>query len=798
MGKENNHGESIEDILSEKFAGGFCGINSGKWHCINLFFRWLMRTIHADSVSVVREKEDRWEVVNEVREAYFGGMRQIVAREEFQRWLTERRSSSVLWGPKYFDVQGGARRLFVSIPVLLRPIVVNWPRRHMVLFVSPRSFELEPKQSSLQNFNMLNWLVSSWISWTHYQREERQDHRNRSLGNGQDVQGVLRKTVWPMTFQETVEVVEWGWPARGNDRLSIKKASRWCRDVLNAPCSLCGKLRPEERLCRGDEQRDLLEKLAKSIEWRLCFEADGAAGELDPNEGDFNSLKGIGSEFLEQCRSDELSGKALLSFFAEMFWRQWLGDEERMKLVCSPGIGENERRKSISRCTYVMHHLIGDTRLDPRTIESIAWAVSRYCHDVLAVPARIDIGSHLLVAARNEPGLHVLKEFYRDHFFHALEVCFLGHFLLDLEIDENEPLWKKIALRLGCPEDPSRVLKLWYLTALLHDVGYSMELLKAVEGQLRYFKNAEWIEQLTDDIGCALKALSEKIGAERYKGYSAQDKAGEDHGVVGALHLERLVETIARDDPEMDAKEYEPAVRAIARHNSRKHTVSFREDPLGFLLIVCDTVQEWNRARLGFAMAPAHILSWFQAGRGPNADLSGPFKKVKIADVKRLGRTYQLDGNGKVHFVLEYDKEVNRNAGVFNLWLDAACNFQRLDFSGLELDIDVEYVTPIYRNPRSGGPENQLHRLRDAARETHMGFLEKWFPTRKNGDAVTNGAVEYRCKDGKEHLILHLRQLSKRNLITKDMDAFWERLKCWKRYNEDRDFSGDYAPAIPD
>jgi len=60
--------------------------------------------------------------------------------------------------------------------------------------------------------------------------------------------------------------------------------------------------------------------------------------------------------------------------------------------------------------------------------------------------------------------------------------------------------------------------------------------------------------------------------------------------------------------------------------------------------------------------------------------------------------------------------------------------------------------------------------------------------------------VTYRYDEeaGKEHLVLHLRELSGKKLITKDIDAFGERLKRWKRYNEDRDFSGDYAPAIPD
>ena len=85
-----------------------------------------------------------------------------------------------------------------------------------------------------------------------------------------------------------------------------------------------------------------------------------------------------------------------------------------------------------------------------------------------------------------------------------------------------------------------------------------------------------------------------------------------------------------------------------------------------------------------------------------------------------------------------------------------------------------------------------------------MNFLHDWFPrTSVEGaadPAMTNGAVTH-CPGtpgDPEILTLDLGELSKEPArITASMDTFRKKLRKWRRYNEDRDFSGDYAPAIP-
>ena len=352
------------------------------------------------------------------------------------------------------------------------------------------------------------------------------------------------------------------------------------------------------------------------------------------------------------------------------------------------------------------------------------------------------------------------------------------------------------------PPDRNGVLRQWYLAALLHDVGYGVEMLIGVRRLLRFFGNSAALAKLECDLCQAVDQLSATLVDERFVLYTAEDAPGEDHGIVAARHLHALLEKIANDDPSVRSRDYAPAVRAIALHNSRKKTVVFEDDPLAFLLIICDTIQEWGRPRLSFSTAPAEMLSALRGREANEGYLDGPLEAVGLNAEPSGNGTFQITpGATGLHFVLKYDDNIRWNAGVFNLWLDSSCNFQRLDFKGLPVDfgIDVEYVTPLYRASPSANAEQQFHRLRDAVRETHMTFLEDWFPTRAGAaDTITNDAVTYACTtptgpSAREHLTLHLRMLSTPKRITRNIGAFRERLQAWRRYNEDREFDGDYA-----
>jgi hypothetical protein len=491
-------------------------------------------------------------------------------------------------------------------------------------------------------------------------------------------------------------------------------------------------------------------------------------------------------------------------------------DKKQEDYWLSAAPSDEDVASSLGHVATVAHHLLGGLPIDEPTIRGISWLLFEYAHRQLGVPERIDILHHLSQAARTEPTLHVLKRFYRDHFFHALEVCFLGHFLLELEIKSETGtktrLWENVARVLGCRGDKVQVLRLWYLAALTHDIGYGVDVLKGVRKLFDFFANDASLKTFSEQLGNSLVALSTALAGARFLDLTADDKPGEDHGVIGARHLKSLLETIAKDDSSLNVDDYEPAVRAIGLHNFRGTTpVRFKENPLAFLLILCDTIQEWNRPRLSFNTAPLEILAWMRDADVQMHDINGPLEhlqlNVKWTKNKKNGGRFQLDaasgGPARLHVKLQFNDDINRNDQVFYLWLDASSNLQRLDPDGLGLDVDIEYVTPLLKSPR-GTVQQQFYRLRDAARDTHMGFLEKWFPHQPlaSGGGVTNGAVTYTSEFGPSHpnpqerLTLHLRQLTQTRRITKTMDDFLEALKRWKRYPENLEFPGDYG--LPD
>jgi hypothetical protein len=521
----------------------------------------------------------------------------------------------------------------------------------------------------------------------------------------------------------------------------------------------------------------------------------------------------------------QIDSKSMLAFSLN----HWLAPGSwLLKNLKSDSFADIEFCRAMHSLAITTHFIFIGQRIDEDdVIHRLVQLLAQYGHGELHIPFRVDLRAHLLQAARGEPALHALKHYYRDHFFHAIEVCFLGHALLETKLREDLFLWQLVAEILCITGEQSeiqeRVLRLWYMAALLHDIGYAMDLLNSSRDYLKFFKHSETLRNLCESFSDAVKKLSdaeelEKVGISKERRKKEDQDAdkkhgiGEDHGVIGALHLQTLLEHIAVEDKSLWPGYYEPAIQAIALHNLRRREdgISFKEKPLAFLLALCDQLQEWRRPQLEYATSPHLMLAKLSGASGDTDRLKGAFKYL-WANLEG-----QLDDKGNIQlkfqpgvdyphlsFIMDYGEKINRNSGVFNTWLDATLNFQRLNFDGLPLEISVSFKTPFYKDPyqEKPYPQQQLHRLRNAAHETHMSFLWEWFPRDENRDgSLTNGAVTYEANqdEQRETLTLDLRKLSLKPLMTKNMDAFRERLKEWKHFNDDREFPGDYVNAIPD
>lgn len=485
-------------------------------------------------------------------------------------------------------------------------------------------------------------------------------------------------------------------------------------------------------------------------------------------------------------------------------------------------IGLEERGRSVAHVGRVLHHFLAKTALDWRTIEGLVWMVAEYGHTHLGIDHRIDIASHLLHAARTEPPLHAMQAYYRDHFFHAIEVCFLGHLLLITQDTSGRPLWKSVAEQFramrragrwqvsgtnGSQEGVStleNVLRQWYVAALFHDVGYTIQILSAVQKMLEFYQHPHAMEQFRQHLTAALETLSSDILASDLAPLlelTREDKPGADHGIIAAAHLKELLGKLGKD---AYPGSYYPAIRAIGLHNNHRAKISFQTDPLAFLLVICDTVQEWNRPHLRHTTAPAMLLSRLLAPDEEQEQTTGPLEAVSI-NLKRARKpaprcNFTMEDSKVLRLSLYYGQEIQTDAGVFNLWIDSSCNLQRLSLDGFPFNIEIEFRTPYFCRP-GYKPESQMRRLRDAVDETHMNFLRDWLPSSSGGTDATK-AVRYHSVTGANEadydvLTLDLRHLADHKVIKGNVSQFRDCLRNWKRWNEDRDYAGDYAPRIP-
>ena len=496
-----------------------------------------------------------------------------------------------------------------------------------------------------------------------------------------------------------------------------------------------------------------------------------------------------------------LGHKKLLSFFLGHCFRF---SSKRLEFWLSDAPSNEHVMMATSSIAQITQYAFTKLPLTNKVIQSIILLISEYAHNTLQIPHRIDFRSHFLHNAKSDLPLYVLKNFYRDHFFHSIEVCFMGHFLLELKIGEKF-LWQYVSENMNCIKK-QQVLKLWYLISLLHDTGYSITVLKNTIDHLKFFSASKIHKKFGKKFYKNLQELSENLIADLSMQYNKEDEPGKEHGAFAAKYLKELLFVIGK---KRLVEEYDEAIRAIGLHNARNHEVCFSKNPLSFLLIICDSIQEWNRTYFDFSTAPIKILSKLKEPHNEYKGFEDILDSINIKDISLCEcksnskeESFFKLSKKKLHIILEYTQKINNDSGVFNLWLDASYNLQRLDFQGFPLEIDIEYITPLYNN-KEGKEQKQFYRLQNAVRQTHMGFIENWFPDKpiKNNDQekqVTNDCVTYEYKENKEHLTLHLQELCKQKLLEKDIDTFRKDLTKWKDYNEDRTFLGDYGrPEYP-
>ncbi len=691
---------------------------------------------------------------------------------------------------------------------------------YFLVLIHPRILKLESERRSLEL--IIENLASMWFWRASYLYEKRMKlcenlglceiKKTDTVKVEEERKKLLESVIWPIPFWDYVNLINLGWfKLSYSDDFDEKKMST-CRNwsfLIRKHLCISNQKKCAECKGRQDEkankEKELLNKIIPLILYADSEHAEDKEYYIGQDFGkSFDILVSFRKELFDKIDFQRLSEEGLTCFFAFKLWDEFLMDPVNRLKWENEVFSVNEKVRLLSSCTNILFHILKRKANDSGYINSIRWAISAYGNEILSVEPRFDISAHLQFAARGEPALHSLKPYYRDHFFHAIEVCFLGHLLLDCKISGLKGyLWQSVA-KYAKLKTKAEVLRYWYVTSLFHDIGYAIEIFNSTRRVFDFFSHSSKISNFIKNLDKAVSELSKDF--KDFFGFIPEDGPEKDHGVIAAEHMSALRDTIDKDAGKL--KQYDCAFRAIAFHNHRKVKVSFKNDPFAFLLILCDTLQEWNRPHLNFSNAPDIMLAKLLPGSDLNSGFSytGPLDTVNVSIDKGQEESFCFRYPDKLIFQLHYTDEINVNSGVFNLWLDSTCNLQRLVSDGLPFDIELQYITPLFNV--SGKFESQMHRLREAAAETHMNMLHEWFPVNAEKGVSTNGAITHytdvsildkdcRSPENHEALVINLKKLGNKVHITEDISVFRSKLQKWKRFNEDRDFKGDYVNDIP-
>ncbi len=208
------------------------------------------------------------------------------------------------------------------------------------------------------------------------------------------------------------------------------------------------------------------------------------------------------------------------------------------------------------------------------------------------------------------------KAFYRDHILHCANVCWVGHRLI---FDLEEPLYDHIksCLEKLLPKKCKDLLKdeddwmsliktTWYITAVVHDFGYPIELVERKYTSDKLYlcsKNFLGKKSTTNYFAAhfpgkipVFENQLRKIDVRMFN--EPFNYGGKVHAVIGSLELLHFLEAnytklISRS--ELYLYIYQLAALGIFEHHKKDGEIDFDLNPFGYILALADTIHEWHR-----------------------------------------------------------------------------------------------------------------------------------------------------------------------------------------------------------
>jgi hypothetical protein len=410
-------------------------------------------------------------------------------------------------------------------------------------------------------------------------------------------------------------------------------------------------------------------------------------------------------------------------------------------------------------------------------VESTLFLICEYAHTELGLPRNITLFKILRKMWSSEAVLYTVHQTYREHLHHAVDICFIGWFLIECD-------FFKRTLNNGVFEPND--LRNWILAALLHDAGYGLNLSLFVLEHLDFLKKSEQLAGYLDDLKTSINKRSTELCGEtqlwmpRHK--IPLDKV--DHGVMSAMFALSLNGDPFQDHNKWWLSSITDALKAMIQHNLPMDMINPSGEPLSFLLILCDHLQEWDRPRLNkdflYGLS-ANLL------RTPSPPISSTtlikYLKINVQYVKPHGR-WKFTGRD-IQFELQFKDAVLEDFEPSMIWCNHFFDLQKIEYKDLKEDISISFVHPFpdkFKKSNLLKKITEFNILQDFVRneEEISPFYNAFFAAVREGSRL-----KYNSLPGEEErftiTLKHGQDVDQKDLARALPDGLYPRFMKWKK-----------------
>ena len=383
--------------------------------------------------------------------------------------------------------------------------------------------------------------------------------------------------------------------------------------------------------------------------------------------------------------------------------------------------------------THSVHEWIRYTDARPDAyMKSKLFLIAEYVHFEYELPREIRLRRELEEMYSSEALHYTVRDGYREHMHHAVDCFLTGLLLMDTRLPDGATLFERIAGRL--PD--KKILLQWSIAALLHDTGYILDISEQSAKHLHVFKHVAEIIKYRSDLAQCFRDLGNELKSSLQTALGSVIQLDQlNHAAISWLHVRSLFSN-SRLEP---LSHIGDGLTAILKHDHPESSIDPQEEPLSFLLFLCDHLQEWDRPRVdseAFRRELHQRLYSFPT-----------FKFAHNTPLRFLGTNIHFNETNHEFFVSVAHLEFTLFYRPANLsdsepvmsWITSCRDFQRIKGAKLRIPITVTLSHPLPSTLERHGKSSELDLFLVYSRSDATGScLSTWTEKIKTGglDAV--------------------------------------------------------------